>query len=827
MALIGIGTTLNERFLLATLLGRGGMGTVYSATDLVLQRRVAIKVLKEQSGGEVGKKLRLEAQIAARLLHENVVRIYDFGQAESTSYLVMEQVEGTSYKKRWPDLSLHQRLEILAQVASALDYAHHQGVIHRDVKPANVLLTAEDVPKLSDFGLSLLGEDVDQRVRIRGTPQYMSPEQAKGRRVDYHTDLYSLGVMLYESATGTLPFEGKPKDVLLRHVDMPPDPPRTRNPEISEPLEKLILSLLAKRAEARPASGVAVAEALRVECERIRSLNLTPPQARAADAILASAGPNLAALAGVERDRRVRADATTQAESSRGTRTSAALPSTAPQLAVPEFAPPWASAADLVASPLVRKMLLKVLDEPVVLSANERYLMGYYLAYLLIGSRRRGLFLQRPLNWRNADRARFLLAMPYTLACGLTDESIAEVAKLLDQQIDVRAALSPVVVAKYLYWRDQPQRRRLFRHARQAVQDASAYAHRAMIDAKGVLNPGLMPQSLDDLRQITPVRSLVDDELVERWNRLADAWRTHPKFRTAALRYASREAARDPASQALWPEVVYPLIELARWQRRFRSRAEIVWDAVAGRLFPAGDAGRTLDRLLSSSVSAQVVAQIDDSVNLLAKIRPVESEEDDQLAIDDVTVTGPHPLPQAGPGHGRGADARRADAANVALKSPYPQRFLHGELQQLWIQSANALAAQTRNGPENAAKPQPQRSVAAGPYRLVVVASVRGRAAGQLAIRVTADKQIELTTPSFRGSSSADRPILAVWTYQNNSMVLAHIDFQGTARYVLWYAPRAQQLKFDHPGELYYELENLSMELPGQLEEALSRRYGI
>ena len=112
--MIDIGTMLNERFLLEKELGRGGMGAVYSATDQILQRSVAIKVLKEQSGEEVGKKLRLEAQIAARLLHENVVRIYDFGQADATYYLVMEEVNGTSYSKRWRHLALEDRLRILA-----------------------------------------------------------------------------------------------------------------------------------------------------------------------------------------------------------------------------------------------------------------------------------------------------------------------------------------------------------------------------------------------------------------------------------------------------------------------------------------------------------------------------------------------------------------------------------------------------------------------------------------------------------------------------------------------------------------------------------------
>jgi eukaryotic-like serine/threonine-protein kinase len=214
-------------------------------------------------------------------------------------------------------------------------------------------------------------------------------------------------------------------------------------------------------------------------------------------------------------------------------------------------------------------MLRTVLAEPVILSADERYLMGHYLAYLLIGSRRRGLLLRRPLDRRNADRARFLLAMTYALAAGPTEEAVQEAASLLDQQIEVRPALSPVVVAKYLSWRDTPQRRRLFRQTRKALKVAGKHAQKHMTDAKGQLNPGLVPQTLDDLRKIAPARNVVDDVLVERWNRLAEVWRDHPDFRAAALRYASREAHRDPASQALWPEVVYPLIELARWQRRY------------------------------------------------------------------------------------------------------------------------------------------------------------------------------------------------------------------------------------------------------------------
>lgn len=464
--MIGIGTTLNQRFLLEQELGRGGMGAVYSATDQVLQRSVAIKLLKEQSGEEVGKRLRLEAQIAARLLHDNVVRIYDFGQAEGTWYLVMEQVDGTSYVKRWRVLTLAERLRILGQVAEALDYAHHQGVIHRDIKPGNVLLTATDVPKLSDFGLSLLAEQADEAGTIRGTPHYMSPEQTKGKRLDFRTDLYSLGVMLYESATGAVPFTGNAMSVMAMHAGTLPERPRSRNPGLSEPLEDLILALLAKKPEARPTSGAAVAQALREEVDRISVQEPTEAQdaaAARAQAEAVRAAPDLAALARLE-----------QEDSHGGAAAAELTGKTAPArnrkrpAPPPAPAPPPVNAPDLVTSPLVQKMLRTVLAEPVILSADERYLMGHYLAYLLIGSRRRGLLLRRPLDRRNADRARFLLAMTYALAAGPNEEAVQEAASLLDQQIEVRPALSPVVVAKYLSWRDTPQRRRLFRQTRKA-----------------------------------------------------------------------------------------------------------------------------------------------------------------------------------------------------------------------------------------------------------------------------------------------------------------------------------------------------------------------
>src|SRR5271165_40929 len=267
--MIGVGATLNERFILDKELGEGGMGTVYRATDQLLGRNVAIKFLKDSRTEEEAKKIRLEAQILARLVHDKIVRLYDFGESEGNYFLVMEEVNGPSFSSRWRNLLLEDRLRICGQVAEALDYAHLQGVIHRDVKPGNVLLTPGDEAKLSDFGISLVtGDQTDQSGTIWGTPRYMSPEQAQGKSLDHRTDLYSVGVMLYECATGDVPFDGDALAVIAQHKSAAPTPPRLKNPEIWPTLENLILSLLRKQRSGRPASGNVVALELFEEADR-------------------------------------------------------------------------------------------------------------------------------------------------------------------------------------------------------------------------------------------------------------------------------------------------------------------------------------------------------------------------------------------------------------------------------------------------------------------------------------------------------------------------------------------------------------------------------
>lgn len=774
-----IGTTFNQRFALEKELGRGGMGAVYRATDQLLQRSVAIKVLKEQSGGDIAKRIRLEAQILARLLHDNIVRLYDFGAANGTYFLVMEEVDGTSFAKRWRNIPLQDRLRIIVQVADALDYAHHQGVIHRDIKPGNVLLTATDIPKLSDFGLSQIAEEAEESGAIRGTPYYMSPEQAQGKRLDHRSDLYSLGVMLYECATGTPPFQGQSLAVIAQHISGVPDRPRVKNPAVSENLEALILALLAKKPDGRPVSGRAVAQALRDEMEYV---------------------------------------------SSRGAETTAVVaPIPAPERTEPAIKPPVvvppvpapAFATSKVAHPLVRDLLEEILSEPLILTADERYLCGHYLAFLLGGSRRRGLLLRRPSEPRNADRARLLLAMTSAMMGNGSDEAVTRAARLLEERPEVRPALNPVVVMKYLAGRDSVGKRKKFRQVRKQLLEASPYAQKQMADANGLLNPGLMPQEFSDLRKIAPERTEVDDLLVGRWNRVADVWRDQPEFRDAVLRYAARAAYRDPASADLWPEVVYPLIERARRQRQLRPQYERVWDYLCAKIFHVPDAGVRLDRAIVRAVPQQVVAELDEEIDALVDdsqidMEPAPPPNEGRLAsqFGDTGVSL----------HDLVTDVPPEDKGVVGLVSPDPIRFKQGELRNLWQEAVSALG---KPGVKSG-----QRSVPiGGPYRLTVIPSVRGRSAGTVAIQGMMNKQIEMLTPSLRLGGNAGRPIVAVWVYHDNSLAIAHVDFQGSDRYILWHAPNAQQFNFGDPAELNHMSYHLGLEAPDQLDRALTKGF--
>ncbi len=800
-----IGTTLNHRFILEKELGRGGMGAVYRATDLVLQRTVAIKVLKDRADDEVGRMIRLEAQILARLLHEHIVRLYDFGEAAGTCFFVMEEVDGPSFSRRSRRIPLVERLRIIAQVADALDYAHHQGVIHRDVKPANVLLTAADAAKLSDFGLSLIADGEQDPGTIKGTPHYMSPEQAKGRRLDHRTDLYALGVMIYECATGAPPFRGPTLAVIANHVGGEPEPPRSRDPSLSRELEALILRLLEKDPEARPHSGAEVAAAL-------RGLIATDPTLRD-PSVVAAGGPGSSAVAIAPTLAEIDASPD-RSTSSIGTRPDLGA-GTAAALASASASISRAAAAVGLDRAWADAMIADVVADPIALSPDDRYYCGHYLGYLLGGSRRRGFFRRRPLDPLNADRARLMLAMAWLMTVGVDDRSVARAADLLESRHDVRPALSPVVVAKYLAARDTAAKRKALRLARKRLQEASPYARRSMTDEKGVLNPGLIPQVLADLRKVAPARHEVDDQLVGRWNRVVEVWRDRPDFRQAVLGYATTSAWRDPASAGLWPEVVYPLIERARWQRLLRSGPEAIWDNVCD-VLRLPDAGLRLDRAILKAVPAQVVEQLD--------LAPGAFEDDPRLDVDMGAA-------EAGPDHSRSHSGLRLIGSNfhelasdvattrafVRLAAPDPVRLTMGDLRELWQEAVEALKApDARAG---------HRHVPIGPYRLAVIPSIRGKSAGQVAIQGMPNKQVEMLTPSIRLGTTAARPILAAWPYDDASLAIAYVDYRNAQRFICWHAPTSHQANFDDAAALNGALLQLGLEAPDQLDRALSKKF--
>ena len=286
---------LLERYEVGRLLGAGGMAEVFEGRDRLLARRVAIKVPLSQHAHdpEFAHRFRREAQAAASLSHPGVVAVYDTGAEDGTHFIVMEYVDGRTLKdviRAEAPLYPDRAAEITADVCSALAAAHARGLVHRDVKPANIMLMPDGRVKLMDLGIAraAAGETVTQTAAMLGTAQYLSPEQAQGQAVDYRSDLYSLGCCLYEMLTGTVPFRGAtPVAIAYRHVREDPAPPRLLNPDIPPALEAVCLKAMAKRPEDR----YQTAAELRADLERARAgqrVAAGPAAAGAATAAMAT-----------------------------------------------------------------------------------------------------------------------------------------------------------------------------------------------------------------------------------------------------------------------------------------------------------------------------------------------------------------------------------------------------------------------------------------------------------------------------------------------------------------------------------------------------------
>ncbi|HID63482.1 MAG TPA: serine/threonine protein kinase, partial [Anaerolineae bacterium] len=242
---------------LMELIGKGGMARVYKSIQPALERYVAVKLLHPSVAAdeEFLTRFQREAKAAASLRHPHIVQIFDFGHQAELYYMVMELIDGPTLRDELQRLkALDETLpfsevqRIIGEVSEALDYAHDRGIIHRDVKPANILLTPERQAVLSDFGLAFMIEGPRQTITgFVGTPEYMSPEQGQGLAVDGRTDVYSLGVVLYEMLTGQVPFTSKtPMAIVMKHISEPLPSPRSVNPGIPEGVEQVLLKAMSK-----------------------------------------------------------------------------------------------------------------------------------------------------------------------------------------------------------------------------------------------------------------------------------------------------------------------------------------------------------------------------------------------------------------------------------------------------------------------------------------------------------------------------------------------------------------------------------------------------
>lgn len=252
-----IGQQLGGRYRVDALIGRGGMADVYRGEDTMLGRPVAIKVLTERDESERDRFLR-EARSMAKLNHRTIVAVYDAGRHEMYSYIIMELVEGKTLNSIPPaQMTVHGALRYYVDILDALQYAHENGVIHRDVKPANVMVLSNNAIKVMDFGLARNASEMSSATtagEIVGTIAYLPPERFLGKAADARGDLYSVGIMLYETFTGTLPFKSETDDlvaVIFGHVNEPPRPPRAVNRSVPQQVERIILKLLEKDPEQR------------------------------------------------------------------------------------------------------------------------------------------------------------------------------------------------------------------------------------------------------------------------------------------------------------------------------------------------------------------------------------------------------------------------------------------------------------------------------------------------------------------------------------------------------------------------------------------------
>ncbi len=246
-----LGTTLDDRYEILEIIGAGGMAVVYKATDLRLNRFVAVKILRDELARdeEFRARFQTEAQAVAMLSHPNIVSVYDVSHSDDVEYIVMELIEGVTlmqYMLKKGVLGWKEALHFAVQISKALEHAHEKGIVHRDIKPQNIMLLRDGTIKVADFGIAALESAQEQRSsQTVGSVHYIAPEQAKGEQPDTRSDIYSLGVVMYEMLTGSMPYDGETAEqIALKHITGNAVPPQELNPDIPDELARITLKAM-------------------------------------------------------------------------------------------------------------------------------------------------------------------------------------------------------------------------------------------------------------------------------------------------------------------------------------------------------------------------------------------------------------------------------------------------------------------------------------------------------------------------------------------------------------------------------------------------------
>ncbi|HEV2592862.1 MAG TPA: Stk1 family PASTA domain-containing Ser/Thr kinase [Gaiellaceae bacterium] len=294
-----IDRTFDKRYVIRRKLGSGGMADVYLAEDQELGRRVALKLLNERHAADdqFVERFRREAQSAAGLNHPNIVSIFDRGRAEGTYYIAMEYLDGRTLKEllvRNGPTPIPIAIDYARQILGALSFAHRNGIVHRDIKPHNIIVGRDGRLKVTDFGIARSGaSQMTEAGSIVGTAQYLSPEQARGAPVDQRSDLYSLGIVLYEMLTGKVPFTGDtPVEIAMKHLSQVPEPPSKLRSQVPHDLDAVVMRAIAKDPDQRYAS----AEEMEADLARVaRGVAVSPQTEEAMTQVLSGAGVSTAA----------------------------------------------------------------------------------------------------------------------------------------------------------------------------------------------------------------------------------------------------------------------------------------------------------------------------------------------------------------------------------------------------------------------------------------------------------------------------------------------------------------------------------------------------